>query len=193
MRFEGNNYSEAWVKEAARRGLLNLRRTPEALAQLVTPASAKLLTGLGILTKEELESRYHVRLERYVKDMLIEMHTLEQMVGTLVLPAAMGYAGQLAAASANAKAGGIKVAPQVAEANRIGKQIAALVAAGSGLRGAIAKAEGMHDVPDKQARFLTADGAEAMAAVREASDALELSIADTAWPLPRYREMLFPV
>ena len=193
VRFEGNNYSEAWVKEAARRGLLNLRRTPEALAQLVTPASSKLLTGLGILTKEELESRYHVRLERYVKDMLIEMHTLEQMVGTLVLPAALEYSGALAAAAANARAGGVKVVPQVAEANRIGEQIAALIAAGRALRGAIGKAEGMHEVPDKQARFLTADGAEAMAAVREASDTLELNVADSVWPLPRYREMLFPV
>ena len=193
VRFEGNNYSEAWVKEAARRGLLNLRRTPEALAQLVTPESHALLTGLGILTREELESRYHVRLERYVKDMLIEMHTLEQMAGTLVLPAALGYAGGLAAAAANAKAGGIKVAPQAAEANRVGAEVAALVAARDGLRGAIEKAEGMHDALERQARFLTTRGADAMAAVRSASDALELGIGDGAWPLPRYREMLFPV
>ena len=193
VRFEGNNYSEAWVKEAAKRGLLNLRRTPEALAQLVTPSSEKLLTGLGILTKEELESRYHVRLERYVKDMLIEMHTLDQIAGTMVLPAALGYAGSLAAAAAHARAGRVKVAPQVAEANRAGKRIEALIAARGDLSAAIEKAEGMHDALEKQARFLTSTGADTMAAVRECSDALELSIGDAAWPLPRYREMLFPV
>src|SRR6185436_2523221 len=61
VRFEGNNYSDAWVKEAAKRGLLNLRRTPEALAQLVTKQAKKCLVGLNILTEPELDSRYHVR------------------------------------------------------------------------------------------------------------------------------------
>src|SRR5690349_5522218 len=70
IRFEGNNYSEEWVHEAEKRGLPNLRRTPEALDQLNSKQSRALLTKLGIFTKEELESRYHVRLERYVKDML---------------------------------------------------------------------------------------------------------------------------
>ena len=89
IRFEGNNYSEEWVKEAEKRGLPNLRRTPggagaahhEAVARRCSPSSASS-------RKAELESRYHVRLERYVKDMLIEMHTLKEMVDTLVLPAA---------------------------------------------------------------------------------------------------------
>ena len=193
VRFEGNNYSDAWVKEAAKRGLLNLRRTPEALAQLITPTSQQLLTGLGILTKEELESRYHVRLERYVKDMLIEMHTLDQIVGTMVLPAALDYAGALAAAAAHAKTGGVKVVPQVAEANVVGAAIEVLIAARGSLARTIEKAEGMHEALEKQARFLTSSGADAMLVARAASDALELIVADSTWPLPRYREILFPV
>src|SRR5688572_8299815 len=60
IRFEGNNYAEEWVKDAAKRGLLNLRRTPDALAQLMTEQSRTLLTSLGVLSREELESRYHV-------------------------------------------------------------------------------------------------------------------------------------
>ena len=103
MRFEGNNYSDAWVKEAAKRGLLNLRRTPEALSQLVTKQAKKCLVGLGILSDAELDSRYHVRLERYIKDMLIEMHTLREMVDTFVLPAAFEYSGKLAEAASQAK------------------------------------------------------------------------------------------
>src|SRR5213075_1606773 len=87
VRFEGNNYSPEWVTEAAKRGLLNLRRTPEALAQLMTKQSHKLLTSLGILSETELDSRYHVRLERYIKDMLIELHTQRELVDTYVLPA----------------------------------------------------------------------------------------------------------
>src|SRR3954463_10860764 len=88
VRFEGNNYSDEWVKEAAKRGLLNLRRTPEALAQLETKQAKKCLVGLGVLSEAELESRYHVRLERYIKDMLIELHMLRELVDTMVLPAA---------------------------------------------------------------------------------------------------------
>src|SRR5688500_8481227 len=97
--FEGNNYSDEWVKEAEKRGLLNLRRTPEALAQLVTKQAVKLLTSLGIFGKDEVQSRYHVRLERYIKDMLIEIYTLREMIDTLVLPAAYEYTGQLSQAA----------------------------------------------------------------------------------------------
>src|SRR5205085_2631421 len=104
VRFEGNNYSEQWVKDAAKRGLLNLRRTPEGLAQLTSKTAHKALVGLGILTAEELESRYHIRLERYIKDMLIELNTLREIVDTIVLPASFKYAGSLAASAAQARA-----------------------------------------------------------------------------------------
>jgi glutamine synthetase len=193
IRFEGNNYSEEWVTEAAKRGLPNLRRTPEALAQLVTTQSRELLTRLGILSTEELESRYHVRLERYVKDMLIELHTLEQMVDTLVLPAAFAYAGSLAAAAAHATAAGIRVIPQIELANEIGGLIEELRTRRAELRAVIDRAEALHDDCVKQAALLTSEGADAMAAVREDCDALELRLGDEHWPLPKYREMLFPV
>jgi glutamine synthetase len=193
VRFEGNNYSEEWVKDAEKRGLLNLRRTPEALAQLVTKQSRKLLTSLGILTDEEIDSRYHVRLERYIKDMLIELHTLREMIDTLVLPAAYEYAGQLGEAAANAKTAGIKVIPQIEAANRVGELISQLETARTQLLKAIEKAEKMHDDPEKCAEFLTSEGASRMAQVRAASDALEGVVSDDVWPLPKYREMLFPV
>jgi glutamine synthetase len=193
IRFEGNNYSEEWVKEAEKRGLPNLRRTPEALKQLVTKQSRQLLTKLAIFTDEELESRYHVRLERYVKDMLIELHTMRETVDTMVLPASLEYAGGLALAAAAAKEAGISVIPQVESANRVGKLIQELQSARAALGKAIEKAEGMHDKLEEQAELLTHQGADAMAAVRAASDALEISIDDELWPLPKYREMLFPV
>jgi glutamine synthetase len=193
IRFEGNNYSDEWVKEAAKRGLPNLRRSPEALAQLTTKDAKTLFTKLGIFNKEELESRYHIRLERYVKDMLIEMHTQREMVDTMVLPAAFSYAGSLATAAAAAKSAGVKVIPQVAAANEIGEMIEALRKHRDTLDSVITKAEGMHDTLAKQAQLLTDAGADAMAAVRDCSDALELKVPDELWPLPKYREMLFPV
>ena len=193
VRFEGNNYSEEWVKEAAKRGLLNLRRTPEALAQMTTKQSRKLLTSLGILSDEELDSRYHVRLERYIKDMLIEMHTLREIVDTMVLPAAFSYAGELAESAAQAKSAGIKVIPQVAAANDLGALITDLQKHRAAMGKVLDKAEAMHDDLEKQAQLLTSAGADAMAEVRKCCDAIELAVSDDCWPLPKYREMLFPV
>jgi glutamine synthetase len=193
VRFEGNNYSAEWVKEAKKRGLLNLRNTPEGLAQMETKIAQQLLVGLNILSKEELASRYHVRLERYVKDILIEMHTLAEMVNTQVLPAAYRFLHDLQTAAAAAKSAGIKVIPQVAAAERVGGVVATLQRERDALEATIAKAETLHDALEQQAMLLTTAGRDVMGKVRAASDTLELGIADEYWPLPRYREMLFPV
>jgi len=193
VRFEGNNYSPEWVTEAAKRGLLNLRRTPEALAQLMTKQSHKLMTSLSILSETELESRYHVRLERYIKDMLIELHTMTELVDTFVLPAAFQYSGTLANSAAQAKSARIKAIPQIDAANTLGTLIADLQKQRTALGKVVAKAEAMHDDMAKQAELLTSAGADAMAAVRKCCDAIELSVSDECWPLPKYREMLFPV
>ena len=160
VRFEGNNYSEEWVKEAAKRGLPNLRRTPEALEQLVSRPARTLLNKLNILSKAELESRYHVRLERYVKDVLIEMHTLKEMIDTLVIPAAFSYSGSLATSAAAAVSAGIKNVPQVDAANEIGALISSLREKRDALVAAIEKAEGLHDDLPKQAKFLTSSGSD---------------------------------
>lgn len=193
IRFEGNGYSAAWVTEAKKRGLLNLRGAPEALAQLSTPNAKKLFTSTKILTAAELESRYHIRVERYVKDMLIEMSTMAEMLDTQVLPAAYSYLGELAAGAARAKSAGIKVIPQKAAAESTGKLVTTLQKQVAALHAAIKRAEGMHEDIVKCAEFLTKTGANAMAACRASSDALEVTIGDEYWPLPRYREMLFPV
>ncbi len=187
IRFEGNNYSDEWVVEAEKRGLPNLRRSPEALEQLITRQSRGLLTKLGIFSKAEIESRYHVRVERYVKDMLIEMHTQKEIVDTLILPAAFSYSGSLATAAAHAVTAGITSVPQIAAANEIGAMIESLRANRDTLAKTIAQAEAMHDDLPKQARLLTSAGADAMAGVRDCADALELTVADELWPLPKYR------
>ncbi len=158
----------------------------------MTPSSRKMLTSLGVFTKEELDSRFHVRLERYVKDILIEAHTTREMVDTMVLPAGFAYAGTLAKAAADAKGAGIANAAQVEAANEVAKLLAAVRKDRAALSKAIDKAESMHATLEAQAKFLTSTCAAAMQAVRDASDALELAVGDQMWPLPKYREMLFP-
>jgi glutamine synthetase len=193
IRFEGNGYSEEWVKEAKKRGLLNLRRAPEALAQMQTPDAKKLFTSTGIMTAAELESRFHVRMERYIKDMGIEMGMLAEMLDTQVLPAAYAYLNALANGAAQAKNAGIKPIPQKAAADAVGSLVSKLQREVGTLHAAIHRADGMHGDLVKCAAFLTSTGADAMAACRASSDQLEVTIGDEFWSLPRYREMLFPV
>jgi glutamine synthetase len=192
VRFEGNGYSQEWVHEAEGRGLLNLRRTPEALAQLMTEQAKALFRSSAILSDVELESRYHVRVERYVKDMLIEVNTLAQIVDTMVLPAAYAHLNALARGAAHARQAGLARVPQAAAADRLAALVEALEAARARLADVETRAGETHD-ESSCARLLTHDGAEAIAAARAASDALELSLPDEVWPLPKYREMLFPV
>jgi glutamine synthetase len=194
IRFEGNNYSEEWVVEAKKRGLPNLRRSPEAMAQMMTKTSRQLLTGLKILSREELESRYLVRIERYAKDILIECHTLEEMVNTQILPAAYAYMGTLAEAAANAKTAGIKPIPHIAAAGRVGTLVESLEKKIEALSATTRKGDHLlHEDVVAAAKLLTSDGADAMASVREDCDQLESLLPDSMWPLAKYREMLFPV
>ena len=193
VRFEGNNYAEEWIKEAKKRGLPNIRSTPDALKELISKQSRTLLTKLGVLTTEELDSRYQVRVERYVKDMLIELHTMREMVDTMIMPAAYAYLGELSHAASQSKSAGIAVIPQITTANQVGELVQELQEHREDLSDVIARAEAMHDDPAKQADLLTSEGADTMAEVRKACDALELLVRDSYWPLPKYREMLFPV
>jgi len=189
VRFEGNNYSEEWVQEAGRRGLPNLRKTPEALAQMTVPSSVEMLTRLGIFSELEVHSRYHVRLERYIKNMMIEVDTMKSMLDTMVLPAACSYHATLAWGAASAKTAGMN-SPAVHVADRVSALAAALQAARTKLDAAARKAEAAGDEAEK-ARLYSLDVATAMTEARTASDELESVVADDLWPLPKYREMLF--
>ena len=124
--------------------------------------------------------------------MLIEMHTLRRWY-TPVLPAVFSYAGSLASGAAQAKSAGIKEVPQVERANEVGRLARQLTARRTAMSRVIDRAEAMHDAPTKAAMLLTHGGADTMGDVRTACDALELIVADELWPLPKYREMLFPV
>jgi glutamine synthetase len=125
--------------------------------------------------------------------MLIEMHTMREMLDTMVLPAAFKYLGVLADAAQKSKAAGIRVNPATVAATAFARQITELLKRTAALRAAADKADTMHHTPSKCARFLTSTGADSMAVAREVSDAIELMMGDEYWPLPRYREMVFPV
>ncbi|MEP6779459.1 MAG: glutamine synthetase type III, partial [Gemmatimonadaceae bacterium] len=132
-------------------------------------------------------------LERYSKDILIELHTLQQLVDTQVLPAAYAYLGAIAGNAGQGASAGINVQPLVDAANGVSKLLSTLQKKRSELAKVTTKAESMPDDATGQADYLTSTGCETMGGVREACDALELVVGDDYWPLPKYREMLFPV
>lgn len=189
IRFEGNNYSEEWLNEAESRGLLNLRKTPEALAEIVSAKSKLLFSTFGIFTEAELTSRYHVRTERYIKNLLIEVDTLKSMVDTQILPACYAYHGALVAGMSAAKNVGV-ASPQAEAAVSLNNLIVVLQTKRKAMDAVLLKFDGLHHEEDK-AKLLSREVSTVMAEIRTACDELEALVADDYWPLPKYREMLF--
>jgi len=189
IRFEGNGYSEEWIYEAEKRGLPNLRKTPEALAQMVATQTVATFEKLGVLNKNDLHSRYHIRLEAYVKRMTIEATTMLQMVETMVLPAGFAYLRQLTDGIASAKAAGV-TPPQAEVATKVSAVLTQIQAQRNALRVAFEKLETMSEL-SAQAESFAETIAPLMEETRVACDRLENEVSDEMWPLPRYREILF--
>jgi glutamine synthetase len=184
IRYEGNNYAPELVEEARRRGLPNLRATPEALAELLRPEAKEFLAAAKVFSTAETEARYHVKMERYVKDVEIEVEALRNIVSTHVLPAAFRQHSLLAGAGPG------KAITTALE--RVGAAIEELTARMAELQAASDGASGESGL-EKKARVLADQVVPAMAAVREVCDRIEESVADDFWTLPKYREMLFLV
>ncbi|MCC7440633.1 MAG: glutamine synthetase III [Bdellovibrionales bacterium] len=189
VRFEGNGYSEDWQKEAAKRGLPNHRTSPDAMAALKDRKSIELFKRLGIFGEEEVMSRYHIRLERYIKHLLIEVNSLREMVDTLVLPACFLYHRSLSEGAAAAKAAGVS-APQLHTLKLVGEWLGTVGEKRKDLDSVLTKVEKAGG-EEAQAKILAAEMVPAMLALREACDELEALVGDEYWPLPKYREMLF--
>ncbi len=189
IRFEGNNYSEEWLKEAIQRGLPHLRKTPEALDELVTLRSKEMLSRLNVFSEAELVSRFHVRIERYIKNMLIEVDTLKSIVDTQILPCALAYYGLLANAAHAAKSLGGAV-PQAEVMSRLGVLLESIQAKRTRLDAILLHVESQKSEKD-QARGFSIEVAGMMADLRTICDELESVVADDYWPLPKYREILF--
>jgi glutamine synthetase len=189
IRFEGNGYSEDWVREAEKRGLPHLKTTPAALHEIVSPKSIALLTTLGVFTEEEVKSRFHVRIETYNKKVLIEAETLETIVETQILPAAYQYSTVLAGGVAAAKAIGLK-APQEEVLGKLYQTLSAAQAELKRLSRTVQAVRGQ-ETEEAKADQIAAELKPAMDSLRKECDQLENMVADGFWPLPKYREMLF--
>jgi glutamine synthetase len=176
--FDGDNYDEEWHAEAERRGLLNLRATPDALPYLVSDETVTLFESHNVLSRRELESRHEVFLEQYVTKLNIEAETAASIARTMLLPAAARHLALLLEAQLG------ELASETSDlVTELTDAIRALESANL--------AENQPEELEAHAEYMRDEVIPAMASVRQPADKLEKVVADDLWPLPKYSEILF--
>ena len=192
--FNGDGYTEAWEKEAERRGLPNAKYTPLAMKALLADKNIRLMEQFGVLTKTEMHSRYEVEIEHYSKVINIEALTMLEMLRKQITPAVAGYSSEVASAAAAKQAVSDKLS--VRSETRLLEKLSAgadeLSDAIDELQEAVDKATAESDEPAKS--YLYHDAVlPAMEKARKASDTLERICSEDYWPLPSYSRMLYYV
>ncbi len=190
--FNGNGYSDEWVKEAEGRGLYNLVSTPDCLPQFIAEKNVELFTKHHIFTKDEIFSRYEILLENYAKTVLIEARTMAEMLTKDFLPALSAYAGETARNAASKKAF-LPALSVDSEEILVKKLTAAYETATAGiaqLTGLISDAENIEDM-QKAAEFCHSAILTKMEELRLAANETEALIPDSILPYPTYDKLLF--
>ena len=192
--FNGNGYTDEWIEEAEKRGLYNLKSTPDALPMWITEKNIKLFTDHKIFTKEEIFSRYEIWLENYSKTINIEANTMAEMIQKDLLPSVMTYTEKVAAA-ASAKKAVVADISTACEASLISKLTALEEEMASGvekLKADTATALATED-PLENAKAYQSVVLEDMEELRKAADAAEVLIPDALLPYPTYGKLLFSI
>ncbi|MBC8491968.1 MAG: glutamine synthetase type III, partial [Candidatus Marinimicrobia bacterium] len=195
IRFEGNNYGDEWQREAAKRGLPNIRRTGYALDALIMNKNRQMLMEQGIFTDDELSSHYHTKLEKYVLTLEIEAETLINMLQTKILSAAIDYQNQLITSVKGLN----DLKDQIGyEFNDIAlemltefsKTLNETKTANMSLKESVSEGLLIDDFPSK-AKYFADNVVDKIEELRQVIDQLESITSDDLWPLPKYSEMLF--
>ena len=192
--FNGNGYTDEWIEEAEKRGLYNLKSTPDALPMWIDEKNIKLFTDHKIFTKEEIFSRYEIWLENYSKTINIEANTMAEMVQKDLLPSVMTYTEKIAAA-ASAKKAVVANISTACEASLISKLTALEEKMASGvekLKADTATALATED-PLENAKAYQSVVLEDMEELRKAADDAEVLIPDALLPYPTYGKLLFSI
>ncbi|MBR1670725.1 MAG: glutamine synthetase III [Butyrivibrio sp.] len=188
--FNGDGYSDAWVKEAARRGLPNIKSTIEAADTLTTKKAIKLFSDFGVYTKTELESRKEIIFENYAKTINIEALTMIDMASKQIIPAVMKYAGRLAMDVNAVRDAGADESAMFDLLSEVTDELNRMKKALDDLKGCEAKAGKITDAR-KLAYFYKDKVRPAMDALRSPADRLEMLVDRKDWPFPTYADLLF--
>jgi glutamine synthetase len=186
--FNGNGYSEEWRKEAAKRGLLNLTNTVAALPELMKGDVIKTFEKYKVLNERELNARYEINLETYIKTINVEAQVMVLLADRYILPAALEFQTNVALAVSAVKDAGSSVKESKKLLDKVSKLIDVLRVSSD----ALAQSLDVHaGSTEKHAKHMRDGVVPAMAALREVGDQLEVVMPHDLWPLPTYREMLF--
>lgn len=190
--FNGNGYSDEWVKEAEKRGLPNIKSMIEAAGTITTDKAVKLFEKFGIFTKVELESREEIIYETYAKSINIEALTMIDMAGKQIIPAVIKYTKALADTVNTVKAAGADASIQEQLLAAVNSKLAAMQKALEKLEKTEAEASAMTDAK-AQAFFYKDSVKSAMDELRAPADELEMIVDKDIWPIPTYGELMFEI
>ena len=193
--FNGNGYTDEWVEEAEKRGLYNLKSTPDALPHFIAEKNVALFTKHGIFTKEELNSRYEIWLENYYKTINIESNTLAEMIQKQVIPSVFTYVEKLAdtAAAKKSVVADVSVASEAALISRLSALTDTMTKDLETLKADTAKAFALTDDVLACAKAYQGAVLTDMEALRKSADEAEALIPDELLPYPTYDELLFSI
>ena len=193
--FNGNGYTDEWVEEAEKRGLYNLKTTPDALPHFIAEKNIALFTKHGIFTKEELFSRYEIWLENYYKTINIESNTLAEMIQKQVIPSVYTYVEKLAdtAAAKKSVVAGISVASEAALISKLSTLADTMAKDLETLKADTAKALASSDDVLACSKAYQETVLEDMETLRKSADEAEALIPDELLPYPTYDELLFSI
>ena len=190
--FNGNGYSDAWVEEAARRGLPNLPSMVNAIPALTTEKAENLFTKFNIYTKSELEARAEIMYETYAKVLKIETQTMIHMAGKHYIPAAIHYCTRLGQSIAAVTGAGVAAPVQKELLEKCSALLTQASEALEKLKVLLPQVDSMDDVP-AMAMAYHDQIVPAMAALRKPVDELELLVDKAIWPVPTYGDLMFEV
>lgn len=190
--FNGNNYSEDWVKEAERRGLLNLPSTIDALPYLTSEKNIALFESQNVFSRRELISREEVYVENYCRLINIEAMTMLDMANMEIIPSVLRYKGSLTETAKNSLAVGVDASNETEIANVLAKLIRTSRDCVADLQSALNKAHAL-GINIDGGKCYRNEVLPAMSALREVCDQMELHTAKSYWPFPNYGDILFSV
>lgn len=190
--FNGNNYTDEWVTEAARRGLPNLNNTVDAIGAMVAEKNLALMERHGVMSRTECQSRYEIMLENYCKIVNIEGAAMAEMARRQILPAAVGFAGKTAEAYAHLSQAGIQNASVLSLAKQLSGLITEVTASTGKLEVALARCEEIVDLSEN-ARMHRDEVRVVMSELRQEVDQMERLISAEDWPIPTYTDLLYRV
>lgn len=193
IRFEGDNYSEEWAQEAARRGLSNFKTTPEALDAFITESAKQVFFNNNIYSARELEARHEIMLEEYIKKVQIEARILGYICTNHILPAAIGYQNVLIDNVRGLKDLGLGDDAYRSQLNLLKVVSSHIQEINDNVEAMIEARKRANNEEDthKRAAMYCNEVKSFFDKIRYHADKLELIIDDKLWPLPKYRELLF--